>query len=72
MITKIPNPLKAYVEKTGQKVTGLLEFHSVCVQKKLMEKHIAEAAEMFSQNRRINYDYHRNGSLSECSKKEAR
>ena len=30
MITKIPNPLKAYVEKTGQNVTGLFEFHSVC------------------------------------------
>lgn len=30
MITKVPNPLKAYVEKTGQKVTGFLEFHSVC------------------------------------------
>ena len=30
MITKILNPLKAYVEKTGQNVTGLFEFHSVC------------------------------------------
>lgn len=30
IITKVPNPLKAYVEKTGQKVTGFLEFHSVC------------------------------------------
>lgn len=29
-MSKLPNPLKAYVEKTGQKVTGLLEVHSVC------------------------------------------
>jgi len=49
-----------------------MKYTTVYVQKKLMEKHIAEAVEMFSQNRRINYDYHRNESLSECSKKEAR
>lgn len=29
-MSKLPNPLKAYVEKTGQKVTRLLEVHSVC------------------------------------------
>ena len=29
-----------------------------------MERHIAVDAEMFSQNRRINHDYHRNGSTN--------
>ena len=27
---KVCEPLTVYVEKTGQKVTGFLEFHSVC------------------------------------------
>ena len=43
-----------------------MKYATVCAQKKLMERHIAVAAEMFSQNRRLNHDYHRNGSLSEC------
>ena len=29
MIIKVFEPLTAYVEKTEQKITGLLEFHSV-------------------------------------------
>ncbi len=30
MMIKVNKLLTAYVEKTGQKVTGFLEFHSVC------------------------------------------
>ena len=30
MMIKVCEPLTVYVEKTGQKVTGFLEFHSVC------------------------------------------
>jgi hypothetical protein len=30
-----------------------MKYTTVCVQKKLIERHIAEAVEMFSQNRRI-------------------
>ena len=30
MMIKVCEPLTGYVEKTGQKVTGLFEFHSVC------------------------------------------
>ena len=30
MIIKVFEPLTAYVEKTEQEITGLLEFHSVC------------------------------------------
>lgn len=33
MIIEIYKPLKAYVEKTEQEVTGFLEFYSVCVNK---------------------------------------
>lgn len=30
MMIRVNKLLTAYVEKTGQKVTGFLEFHSVC------------------------------------------
>lgn len=30
MMIKVCEPLTVYVEKTGQKVTGFLEFHSIC------------------------------------------
>ena len=43
-----------------------MKYTTVCVQKKLTERLIAVAAEVFSQKRRIKHDYYRNESLSEC------
>lgn len=59
--------MKDYIEVSEK---TCCEVHNCICVKKLMEKLIAVVVETYSQNRRTNYDYHRNESLSECSKEE--